>query len=286
MSQTAGLVAALGRVRSVEVINVPALGAAALLSAAFGGNGPWSRFAGRRPLILCCGHRTHLTALALRRATGGRIVTLMRPSLPLGLFDLAVIPEHDSPASSLKVIPTTGVLNPMCATGPHDPRRGVFLIGGPSHRHGWNNAALLKQIRSVAIGSPGTEWVLTNSRRTPPDTFADLASESLTGLSIAPCTQTPSGWVAEQLAAAGTAWITEDSVSMVYEALTAGVAVGLLSVPRLSQDRVTRGIDALVRNGQVVRFEDWKAGVPLHVATPPLAEADRVAAEIVRRGLL
>ena len=73
---------------------------------------------------------------------------------------------------------------------------------------------------------------------------------------------------------------------MVYEALTAGVAVGLLSVPRLSQDRVTRGIDALVKDGQVVRFEDWKAGVPLHAAMPPLAEADRVAAEIVRRGLL
>jgi len=286
MSQTAGLVAALRRIRPLDTLDVPALGHAALLRASLGGKGSWSDFLGRHPLIICCGHSTHLTALALRRALGGRAVTLMRPSVPLGLFDLAVIPEHDSPARDPKVIPTTGVLNPMSAAGPHDLRRGVFLIGGPSRRHGWESAALLEQIRSVAISSPATEWVLTDSRRTPAATFASLASETPPRTTLVPRTQTGPGWVAEQLAAAGTAWITEDSVSMVYEALTAGVAVGLLSVPRLSQDRVTRGIDALVKNGQVVRFEDWQAGLTLHAATPPLAEADRVAAEIVRRGLL
>ncbi|MFN3595388.1 MAG: ELM1/GtrOC1 family putative glycosyltransferase, partial [Thiobacillaceae bacterium] len=48
-------------------------------------------------LILAAGHATHLPALAARRAYGGRIVVLMRPSLPLALFDLCLIPAHDQP---------------------------------------------------------------------------------------------------------------------------------------------------------------------------------------------
>ncbi len=38
--------------------------------------------------ILVAGHRTHLAGLAARRARGGRLIALMRPSLPLGCFDL------------------------------------------------------------------------------------------------------------------------------------------------------------------------------------------------------
>lgn len=285
-SQTAGLVAALRRIKPVDVFDVAAMGMAESFGAILRGKPPWTRRPGRHPLILCCGHRTHLTALALRCASGGRIVTLMRPSLPLGLFDLAAIPEHDSPPSHPRVIVTTGILNPMSAAGPHDPRRGVFLIGGPSRRHGWDSMAMTDQIRRIAERGTEAEWVLTNSRRTPPETLASLAADTPPRLEIAPHMQTPPGWVAGQLSVAGSAWITEDSVSMVYEALTAGVAVGLLSVPRLRQDRVTRGIDALVDSRQVVRFEDWLAGVPLRAYTPPLAEADRVAAEIVRRGFL
>jgi hypothetical protein len=73
---------------------------------------------------------------------------------------------------------------------------------------------------------------------------------------------------------------------MVYEALTAGVGVGLLETPRHRKDRVTRGIDALIESGRVTPFANWTGEMPLRRINPPLAEADRVAAEILRRGLL
>jgi hypothetical protein len=73
---------------------------------------------------------------------------------------------------------------------------------------------------------------------------------------------------------------------MVYEALTSGVGVGLLDVPRRNEDRVTRGIDALIKAGQVMPFRRWNGESPLPPTRPPLAEAQRVAAEIVSRGLL
>ncbi len=285
-SQTGGLVSALLRIGTFKVVDLKPLDPSGLLSLGFGYRGQFARFAGRNPLILCCGHRTHLTALALQRAVGGRVVVLMRPTLPLGLFDLAVIPKHDSPPTDANVFATSGVLNPMRAEGRHAPGRGVFLIGGPSRRSGWDNATLLRQIASIAGRTSETQWALTDSRRTPPETKAALKSSAWANVNVTPDGQTWPGWVADHLAAAGTAWITEDSVSMVYEALTAGAAVGLLSVPRLKLDRVTRGIDALVEAGRVTRFADWRAGKPLCVAQPPLAEADRVAAEIVRRGFL
>lgn len=66
---------------------------------------------------------------------------------------------------------------------------------------------------------------------------------------------------------------------MIYEALTAGGAVGLIGLPPPAQvpGRLVRGITALVESGKVVRFADWQAGRPLQAAMPPLAEADRVA---------
>jgi hypothetical protein len=69
---------------------------------------------------------------------------------------------------------------------------------------------------------------------------------------------------------------------MVYESLTAGVAVGLLEVPPKGSSRVTRGVATLAAEGRVTRFSDWTPGAALTLGTP-LAEADRVAGEILRR---
>jgi len=42
-------------------------------------------------------------------------------------------------------------------------------------------------------------------------------------------------------------WVTEDSVSMIYEALTAGCRVGVMMLDRLKQDRITRSVDNLLQ---------------------------------------
>ena len=233
-------------------------------------------------LVLCCGHATHLTGLALRRAVGGRLVVLMRPSLPACLFDLVVAPRHDGLSESGRVLLTDGVLNPLTAAGRHDPCRGLVLLGGPSRHHNWDEGAILEQVKAIAAGSPDVAWALTTSRRTPAATLQVLTSLSLPNLAVTPLESTQPGWVAKQLADCATAWITEDSVSMVYEALTAGVAVGLLQVPVRRDSRVVRGMRALAATGRVTPFAAWQPGEPL-ARGEPLAEADRVAQEILRR---
>ncbi|MES9888141.1 MAG: ELM1/GtrOC1 family putative glycosyltransferase, partial [Candidatus Sedimenticola sp. 6PFRAG1] len=91
------------------------------------------------------------------------------------------------------------------------------------------------------------------------------------------------GWVAEKLAESSVAWVTEDSVSMVYESLTAGVEVGLLSVPEKSESRVSRGLSCLVKDGLVTDFVGWKEHGFVKSADMQFSESDRCAEWIVSK---
>jgi hypothetical protein len=72
---------------------------------------------------------------------------------------------------------------------------------------------------------------------------------------------------------------------MVYEALTANAATGILSVPAKRESRVARGIAALSRDGLVTGFADWQRGQKLAPPAEPFNEATRVAAWISEKWL-
>lgn len=96
--------------------------------------------------------------------------------------------------------------------------------------------------------------------------------------------ETSPGWLPDQLIRAEVSWVTRDSVSMVYEALSAGARVGLLDVPlRGRPGKLTRGLENLVRDGYATEWETWKAKGEL--AWPPrvLAEAERCAGLVLER---
>jgi mitochondrial fission protein ELM1 len=285
-AQTLGLVQALARRRTVECVDFEASGRAKAV---------WSWLAGRFPvgadlpapdLIIGAGHRTHFSLLAARRAYGGQAVVLMQPSLPASLFDVCLVPQHDAPGSAANVIETVGVLNPMQPAANARADRGLLLIGGPSKHHGWNTEALVDQVQRVVAADRQMQWVLTTSRRTPEDCEAALVALSEPNLQVIPVRETQAGWVAEQLQKCARAWVSEDSVSMVFEALTAGAGVGLLSVPSLGvHSRVHVAAESLLESGHVVHFEEClKAGdFTLPPSSNPLSEADRCADEILAR---
>lgn len=262
------------------------------MAAPAGRSALWQWLSGRFPpgaglpdpdFILVAGHRTHLAGLAARRARGGRLIALMRPSLPLGWFDLCAIPQHDRPPARANVIATRGVLNTARPDPGREAGKGLFLIGGPSKHHGWDGAGLLAQIDAILAATPGVQWTLTTSRRTPAATEPALLALRTRGVDVRPARDTAPGWAMEQAARSAQAWVTEDSVSMVYESLTAGAATGLLAVPRLGETRITAGVAALQREGFVTAFADWQRGGRLHAPPERLAEADRVAQAVLAR---
>ncbi len=228
-------------------------------------------------LILAAGHATHVPALAARRARAGRIIVLMRPSLPLALFDLCLIPQHDRPPARDNVIATRGVLNAVTPTGQNDPNRGLILIGGPSAHYAWDDLAVARQVMHIVHATPKIAWQLTTSRRTPPSFLVTMPSELPANLSVMPHTATPPGWLEQALCACGQAWVSEDSVSMVYEALTAGCAVGLLQLPGRGDSRVGRGIQALIADHWVTPYAAWRGSAPLSRPPGRFNEAERCA---------
>lgn len=276
--QTLGLCQALARETSATLHAIPVRRGWKNLAYWLGGHCPYGEGLPPPDLLLGAGHATHLPMLAARRRHGGRIVVLMRPSLPLALFDLCLIPEHDAPPVRGNVVPTQGALNNVRPEGRHDPRRALILIGGPSSHFRWDSEAIARQVGELVQSRPGLHWTLTTSRRTPAGFLGDLGRDDIECLAAE---NTPAGWLEAELARTGAAWVTPDSVSMVYEALTAGCRVGLFDLPAMADSRVARSILALTSKGTVVGFPP----PPAHdSASPtPLNEAGRCARLILEK---
>lgn len=232
-------------------------------------------------LVVGCGHATHLAMLAAKRARGGRSIVLMKPSLPLAWFDLCVIPQHDKPPPRSNVFMTRGVLNVARASVHQRPTQGLFLIGGPSKHHAWDDKSLLTQLRHIVAQTPDMRWALTTSRRTPDTTTEQLKALRRVGVEVIPCADTDANWVNDAITVSSQVWVTEDSVSMIFESLTSGAATGLLWVPRRHRDRIIEGIEQLVKEGLVTPFLTWKDTQTLTRQEKPLNEADRVAAQVL-----
>lgn len=211
-------------------------------------------------VIIGAGHRTHLSLLAFKRGTGAPAVVMMTPSLPLAWFDLCLIPAHDKPPERPNVVATRGAVNRMAAADAQDKRRhGMILVGGPSEHFHWHNQGILAQINGLVSG--GGEWRLTTSRRTPEDFLPALRKRELANLVIIPFEETGPDWLGAELPKAGQCWVTPDSVSMVYEAMTAGCAVGVFELKAKKSGRVVEGLQQLQDGSRVINFSQWQQGV-------------------------
>lgn len=293
--QSRGLVEALVRLRPVETLTLDPLPPLTALRVWLSGYRllAW-RGLPAPDVVLGAGHRTHLSLLAVRRMRGGKAVVIMRPSLPLFLFDLCLIPEHDAPPARPNVLATRGALNRIQPSAALEPTRGLLLIGGPSTHFAWDSKSLHQQIAAIVAADPAIHWTLTTSRRTPADFLKVKTPSLLVGegwgggcerlpLKIVPVTETGPDWLPAQLACTGQVWVTADSVSMVYEALTAGAAVGVLEVPRKHANRVSQGLEQLAAEGWVTLFTDWSPGRTLHRPAQTFNEAERCARWIIER---
>jgi uncharacterized protein len=236
-------------------------------------------------LLIAAGHRTHLPLYFAARRFHARSVVIMKPSLPARLFDLCLVPRHDlrNPRDRGHILVTRGALNRIAETPAEKTATGLILVGGPSKHHGWSLPPLLDAIAEAVRSRPELAWTLTNSRRTPPE-FAEALGALDLPLEFAPVETTGPGWLPARLLTAREAWVTEDSASMVFEALTAGARVGLLPLPRLRPDsRVLRAIEDLVDSGYVRTLAGWRDAGHLLPEAPALHETARCAEAIINK---
>lgn len=235
----------------------------------------------RPDLILAAGHDTHWALLAARRACGGKAIVLMKPGLPLAWFDRVILPRHDVPEAGGPLLETNGPINRIHRPPADVPRPlKLMLIGGPSPHFAWDTAAIVGQVCQLADWAPAQQWTLTTSRRTPADFLPALARSLPANVNLVAQDQTAPDWLPRQLVQAQSAWVTPDSVSMIYETLTAGAGVGLFSLPE-RPTRAARSILDLAQQERVLPFAEWRKSPRAPQPMAEFNEADRVATVIL-----
>jgi mitochondrial fission protein ELM1 len=278
--QVEGLLAGLGRHRALAVHRVAVTRALA--------RDAWQALTRRFPaadglpdpdLVIAAGSVCQAALVAACRARGGRSVYLMRPSLPWRWFDAVVVPRHDDPAAAANLVVSEGALNPVRPAVSRDPTLGLVLLGGPSAHHGWDSAAIVRQVEHLLARAPRRDWVVTDSRRSPPDLGVALRALERDGVRYVPAAECAPGWLPGELGRAAEVWVSADSVAMIYEALSGGALVGVLDVPARRRDRITRIADALHARGWIMRGEEAAPAAP----PPALDEGGRVAALLLQR---
>ncbi|GMQ96048.1 MAG: ELM1/GtrOC1 family putative glycosyltransferase [Gammaproteobacteria bacterium] len=277
-NQTDGLVSALSDRTRLSIHTVPTPRARRV-------NAMWRALLGtdtrnlpNPDLLVGAGNATHLPMLVARRRHGGQALVLMKPNFPMAWFDLVIAPVHDRLAPRANLLVTRGALSRVRPAQHKSPGEGLILIGGPEREHPWAPDMLEAQIAAIAQRHRDIQWCAASSRRTPTDFLPQLRTLKLANLDTVAVEDVNADWLPGKLATAATVWVTEDSVSMLYEALTAGAATGLLNMPRRGARESRRNLGGgLLAEGLVTAFEDWQQGRSLEPPTEPLDEAGRCA---------
>ena len=246
-------------------------------------------------LIIGTGTHTHIPMLLAKKSQRSRsvrqrhIVTCMTPDVLLrNKFDLCFVPAHDEPAAEGNIFVTNGPPNTLRYEGRHRDNRGLILIGGVDTKsHVWKSEETTAQIRIIIDRNPALHWTISSSPRTPEDTcqFLDTIAASKKNTAFYRAATTPPGWIEEQYALNRTVWVTADSISMIYEALTAGCSVGVLPVEWVNpENKFTKSLTFLTQKELIIAFDAWLKGESMPGRKNELLnESKRCAEEILRR---
>lgn len=197
--------------------------------------------------VVSAGSETYYANKVLARQLGLPAVAIMLPRGYRYDFDLIVAQEHDRPPQQENIL--TLPVNLSCSAPQglvtSDPKRpGVALIvGGPSRHFIMDPERLRAQVERVFALFPEADLLLTTSRRTPPEIEAFL--EQLPFRRAVIYSKEPVNPIPDFLSFCDYLFVTEDSTSMISEAVTTGHAsVEVLPLQATAKRNKVRGMIA------------------------------------------
>jgi len=213
-------------------------------------------------ILLCAGSRTHLQTLLYKKQYKIPAITCMAPDrIYRSKFDLCFVPVHDGFEQTDNIVTTVGPPNCSINRRRHKETNGLILVGGIDQRsHTWNSGDILEKITEIVVREPETSWMISSSPRTPDDTILMLEKMTLlhSHVSFHNYKDTPPGWVEQQYDNSTVVWVTADSVSMIFEALTAGCKVGVIPVGwKKRLNKFEKSVAFLVANGFILPYDAW-----------------------------
>jgi hypothetical protein len=238
-------------------------------------------------LLLGTGSRTHLPLLLLKKRYAIPAVTCMSPAFLLrNRFDLCFVPEHDGLSEGHNIMNTSGAPNLCRNKGQHMENCGMILLGGVDFKsHLWESGKIANMVRQIIQRAPEKHWTISSSPRTPQETVqmmqgidGDFANATFFDYKA-----TQTGWIESQYDKSHVVWVTSDSISMIYEALTAGCKVGILPLQwRRENSKFKKNEDLLLKKGLVISFSSWDQGNASWRESIELNEAHRCAERILQ----
>jgi len=238
--------------------------------------------------LIGTGSRTHLSTLLYKKKYHIPAVTCMVPDqIYRSRFDICFAPVHDGFKQKGNIITTVGPPNCSIDRGIHKEKNGLILLGGiDSKSHSWNSRDIVEKVKNIIQREPETEWLISSSPRTPDDTILKFEEISLhhPNVFFYNYKDTQPGWVEQQYDNAVVVWVTADSVSMMFEALTAGCKVGVIPVDwKKKINKFEKSVAFLVDNNFVLPYEEWLGGKGDWLEHDALNEAQKCADIIITR---
>ena len=239
-------------------------------------------------MIIGSGSHVHIPMLLMKRHSNSKVVTCMTPSpLLIRKVDLCFVPQHDNQRPADNIFFTVGPPNTSPFLGRHDKNAGLILVGGIDEKsHVWDSQKTLSQIGAILSKCASIGWTIASSPRTPQETSKQLHDMALglSNVSFVEPKETGPAWIEEQYATNYFVWVTADSISMIYEALTAGCRVGVLPVEwKKKKSKYIKAVEYVLKKEMAISYDQWTKKNIDTLHFDRLDEASRCAKEILKR---
>lgn len=238
-------------------------------------------------LVIGTGTRTHSTVLQIKKHFRIPAITCMTPGRHLcNFFDICFVPEHDGASKRENYFFTCGAPNNCVNKNQHEEEKGLILLGGvDKNSHTWDPEDIEKTIKEIISRESNIQWVISSSPRTPQLTIDGISkiTNNADNVQFFDYKETHKGWIEAQYNQCATVWVTSDSISMLYEALSSGCRVNVIQMPwKKSSSKFKRNEDLLIEKSLVTSFSSWERGNQVQPVSSQLNEAQRCADYILQ----
>ena len=199
-------------------------------------------------IAIGAGHKTHLHLLAIKRCFNAKIVVIMKPSIPLIFFDLCIIPKHDGIKNGPNIINTQSSLVKFNSNLKKKENTGLILIGGPSKHYFWDSKTVLEEICKISKKFKFRKLLLSTSRRTPFDFLDQLNELNISDIKVHEYSKIKSDWLDKHINKVKNIWVTNDSYSMVTEALASGADVDIIGLKVKQDSKLSKEMKVIKNN--------------------------------------
>ena len=208
-------------------------------------------------IIVGAGNGTHKHMLtAKKKHHGAKTIVLMKPSIrPTQWFDVAIIPDMDKYylGTPKNVISTKGVLSKY-SDQEINKKTGLMVIGGKSRHFHFRKKVIQHQIEWLLNDKfADYQWKITTSPRSP-----DMATPEHKGnAEFFDWKETSEDWLTNEMQKNEITFLTPESVSVLYEALSTKTQVYVFHHEKHNSEygeastKVSKNIDKLKKDGSL-----------------------------------